>query len=341
MIRSVAEKVEYLQKNLNGIAGMMFPRPMQVTLAITAQCNSSCRMCEVIHRSYQGQLSTAEIESVIAQLHHWLGAFDLFITGGEPTLRPDVWRILKYASSLNIRTFLCTNGTNLPRSRESILDASVYRISISLDSVDPVTYRKIRGADHCARVIDNLMYLKEWGMRVGINTVVTRYNLTELPQLAGFARKHRLSSIFFLPVVSKSAAREGGGAREARIDLWPRAQEVNHAMEILIKCKERGYPIMNSAAHLRAIASYYSCPESINLKCEEHAQLRIDSDGSAGVCLERFGNVLATKPQEIWNSPRGKNTRRRVLRCRRHCAALKCQADDSLLSMIIKRHFYR
>lgn len=78
-----------------------------------------------------------------------MGIRKIRLTGGEPLLREDIVEIVKNLSGIKDLEDLSmtTNGVLLSRFAESLAEAGLKRVNISLDTVDPLRYREITGGD--------------------------------------------------------------------------------------------------------------------------------------------------------------------------------------------------
>ena len=106
--------------------------------------------------------------------------FDL--SGGEPLLRKDLAILAKRASSHGCLVSMNTNGTLLKSSRASEIADAFDVVVVSLDGPEEV-HDKLRGVGGTYnRAIEAVKLLKAHGTRVGVNTVVTPWNIEILPK---------------------------------------------------------------------------------------------------------------------------------------------------------------
>ena len=88
-------------------------------------------------------------------------------------------------------TSLTTNGIFLANRARSLADAGLDRVNISLDSLNPETYRSITGGREgdMEKVIDGIEAAKDAGLLpIKLNVVVLRENENEIPVLIDFSR---------------------------------------------------------------------------------------------------------------------------------------------------------
>ena len=180
--------------------------PINVTVSVTNLCNSKCSTC-FIWRFYldRPHLKNSEFTSEeFRQAFRSLGEAPFWITisGGEPFLRSDLPGICEAASKY-CKPAVITIPTNglLPDSIEDSSRAILQRIgdtellvNLSLDGIE-TRHDKIRGVPgNFKRVVqtyDRLNALKrEHGnLKIGIHTVVSKFNVNELSEIYGFSKK--------------------------------------------------------------------------------------------------------------------------------------------------------
>ncbi len=144
-----------------------------VNFHIIRACDAKCVFCFGTFRDVRSRLPTPDAERVLEALHRQ-GAKKINFAGGEPTLHPDLGRLLRYGKALGMTTSIVTNG----RMLEALLDrhADVLDwVGLSVDSGDESVQADLgRGdGDHVARAIALADQCRAHGVRVKLNTVVT------------------------------------------------------------------------------------------------------------------------------------------------------------------------
>lgn len=153
-------------------------------------------------------LSYEEIEYV-CEIFVSLGIEKIRLTGGEPMMRRDIETIIRKLSQLKPRLHdlaLTTNGYFLPDRAQSLKEAGLDRITISLDSLKRDTFRQMTGVDVLDRVLEGIAAAKRAGLTpIKVNAVIVRgHNEDEVADFAAFAREHdiRMRFIEFMPLDS-------------------------------------------------------------------------------------------------------------------------------------------
>jgi cyclic pyranopterin phosphate synthase len=132
-----------------------FNRPIRdLRISVTDRCNFRCTYCmpkEVYGESFkflprEELLDFNEIER-IAETFAKLGVNKIRITGGEPLVRKNIEDLIKKLSNIDgIQDIaMTTNGYLLESKLDSLIESGLNRITVSLDSIDSKTFKKMSG----------------------------------------------------------------------------------------------------------------------------------------------------------------------------------------------------
>ena len=154
-------------------------------------------------------LSYEEIEYV-CDIFVELGIEKIRLTGGEPMMRRDIETIISKLAVLKAKGLLdlalTTNGYFLPDRAQSLKEAGLDRITISLDSLKRDVFKQMTGVDVLDRVMSGIEAAKQAGLQpIKINAVIVRgHNEDEVANFAAFAREHdvKMRFIEFMPLDS-------------------------------------------------------------------------------------------------------------------------------------------
>ena len=163
-------------------------------MELTNHCNLNCVFCP---RKYmekeRGYLSLALAKILLDEIagHAPVSLVPFF--RGESLLHPEWDAILAYAKERRTGPVqMATNASLLTSERaERLLDIGIDFLSFSMDTVDPLLYRKLRGADY-EKSLGNIMYfLKERAKRnapvdVQVSAVETADNKEEMENFVAF-----------------------------------------------------------------------------------------------------------------------------------------------------------
>jgi cyclic pyranopterin phosphate synthase len=182
------------------IAGSMdqFGRRIEyLRISVTDRCNFRCAYCMPVEGlpwlPREDILSYEEITEIVRQLAP-LGVSRLRITGGEPTIRPQLSTLIAMLRELpGIQDIaLSTNGVKLPNMAAELRSAGLDRVNMSADSLRPGRIREIARRSITFSPIDAATAAERAGLGpVKINTVVMRgINDDELEDFARLTLEH-------------------------------------------------------------------------------------------------------------------------------------------------------
>jgi cyclic pyranopterin phosphate synthase len=191
-----------------------YNRPIRdLRVSLTDRCNFRCFYClphgEPPIAPKEQMLSYEEIEYV-CDIFVSLGIEKIRLTGGEPMMRRDIETIIEKLARLKPKGLhdlaLTTNGYFLPDRAQSLKEAGLDRVTISLDSLKRDTFKQMTGVDVLDRVLQGIAAAKQSGLEpIKINAVIVRgHNEDEVPDFAAFAREHdvKMRFIEFMPLDS-------------------------------------------------------------------------------------------------------------------------------------------
>ena len=161
-------------------------RPLRdLRISVTDRCNFRCLHCkpkEVFGRDFEflrrSQLLSFEEITRLARLFAGVGVRKLRLTGGEPLLRREIERLVEMLAAVpGIEDIaLTTNGTLLARKAQTLRDAGLTRVTVSLDSLDDAVFASMNdvGAP-VARVLRGIDAAAAAGLGpIKVNMVVKR-----------------------------------------------------------------------------------------------------------------------------------------------------------------------
>jgi len=150
------------------------------------------------------ELLTFEEITRVARTFVGLGTRKLRITGGEPLVRRDLERLIAQLAELEVELTLTTNASLLAAKAQSLADAGLNRITVSLDALDDATFRALNDVDFPVdRVLEGIDAAAAAGLPVKVNAVVKRgVNESQIVPMAALFRErgHTLRFIEFMDV---------------------------------------------------------------------------------------------------------------------------------------------
>lgn len=191
-------------------------RPFMIIWETTMACDLACRHCraEAIPTADPLQLSTQEGKTLLDQIESFGKPRPLVIlTGGDPFKRADLFDLVAYGTDIGLPVAVSPSATPL-LTRENLARlkaAGAKTISLSLDGSTPAIhddFRRVHGSYDLT--IRGCHMAREVGLKLQINTTVTRRNLFDLPAIFRVVREHRVFtwSVFFLVPTGRGRAED-------------------------------------------------------------------------------------------------------------------------------------
>lgn len=308
------------------------PAPLFLYLELTKNCNLKCKFCDYWKikkdesKHTAEELSTSEIINLIEEVKR-MGTLLVYLTGGEPLLRPDIAEIVREIKKRGLAVCLTTNATLF--SEKIIMDlikAGLRQIFISLDSPFPEVHDEIRGVNGTfEKVIQSIKTIKSIynKMDISINTVITKKNFKHLIDIAKVARKLDIQCIKFMPIQKAYQynnlcylypSQDRSLFFNTPDEINDLKEEIRKTINFLSKLKMETY----SYEFLRGIPDFYKNRRK-RLRClTGYISCDIDSYGDIYHCyyfVEKVGNIRENSFSKIWNSEKFNNQRKSKINC--------------------------
>ena len=262
-------------------------------ISVTDRCNFRCQYCMPLEGlpwlPKADILRYEEIAAIVAQLAP-LGLKRLRITGGEPTIRPDLPRLIRLLQEIPgiDDVALSTNGVKLPQMAAALADAGLHRVNISADSLRPERVAAIARRDLGFDLRRSALAAQDAGLGpIKVNVVVMRgINDDELVDFAALTREHpwHVRFIELMPV---------GGLRELTWDHVVPSDEVLARLSADQALLPDASPVAGNGP-----AAYYRYPDApgsvgvitpmTHTYCDQCNRVRLAADGRLRTCL--FGD---------------------------------------------------
>lgn len=265
-----------------------------VRLSVTDRCDLRCFYC--MPKGFDGfnepedWLTFDEIERVISAFTA-LGVKRVRITGGEPLARrhlPDLVKRLHNSTAVEDLS-LSTNAVQLARHAESLYDAGISRINVSLDSLKADRFAKITGGGKLEKVLKGLQKARETGFQpIKINMVAMRgINDDEFSDMLQFCIDNDFALRF---IETMPIGDTGRDATETYLNLQDVRRDIEREFELVPAVMPGGGParyfrIKNSNTRIGFIT-----PISQHF-CETCNRVRLSVDGTLYLCLGQEDSV--------------------------------------------------
>lgn len=303
--------------------------PVLSEVAVTSRCNLRCAFCygscSCTGRpaNARDEMTTQEIERILAKIFLQARVPSVSFTGGEPAMRPDLCRLVGHAKALGMRVNLITNGTLVSAAlARSLAAAGLDSAQVSLEGVTAATHDAVTGVPGSfAATLAGVTHLKGCGIPVHTNTTLNRRNLDDCRRMPRFVREELGLDRFSMNLVIPS------GAALVHEHLLVRYSEVGPMVEgVLEESRRLGVEFMwysptplclfNPILHALGNKACGACD----------GLLSVDSGGNVLPCSswpDPVGNLLQSDFAGIWDSSRATAYRRKRL------AHPQCRECDS------------
>lgn len=269
-------------------------------ISLTDACNFRCVYCMSEDATFRprAELMTDEELIILVKLFARLGFDKLRLTGGEPTIRPNLAGLVQDMSSIEgIRSIsMTTNGYLLEKMASELRRAGLQRVNISLDTLDPERFRRIARRGSFDQVWRGILAAEEAGLQpIKINTVVARgFNDVDAPSLAGLTLDHpwQVRFIEMMPFADVTGTQQSAVVKAA--EIMERIQEVHGPLEEVnggrLDGEARIFKLKGAPGEVGFISSV-SAPF-----CSACTRARLTADGKLRLCLLREKEVDLLTP---------------------------------------------
>jgi [mycofactocin precursor peptide]-tyrosine decarboxylase / 3-amino-5-[(4-hydroxyphenyl)methyl]-4,4-dimethylpyrrolidin-2-one synthase len=264
--------------------------PICLTWELTYACNLACRHClSSSGRRDPRELSTAECKAVIDELER-MQVFYVNIGGGEPTVRPDFWELVGYATEHHVGVKFSTNGVKITPDVARQLAASDYvDVQISLDGATAEVNDAVRGRGSYATATAAMANLAAAGFRgFKISVVITRQNVGQLDEFKAIADR-------FGAQLRLTRLRPSGRGADVWDELHPTARQQRELYDWLVA---RGEQVLTGDSFFH-LAAYGEALPGLNLCGAGRVVCLIDPVGDVYACpFAIHDNFLAGNVRE-------------------------------------------
>ncbi len=184
--------------------------PFEMVCYVTSKCNLQCSYCcfgiseqsllrrmDGFQEILEGRDMTIDNFKRLAALPVFKNAVALVLSGGEPLLNVDFFKIVNYAKDKFPLIHLTTNGTLLDIFFEEILNSPLTHINISMDASSPEDYEKMRrcdgGRELFNKITESVKRLvkekqrRKKNLRILLSFVVGKMNYKKIEEMVKFS----------------------------------------------------------------------------------------------------------------------------------------------------------
>ncbi|MGB6500723.1 MAG: GTP 3',8-cyclase MoaA [Thermoplasmata archaeon] len=262
-------------------------------ISVTKRCNFGCIYCHdeglgPVARpgaDHGEEITAAEVERLVS-VGREFGVRSVKFTGGEPLVRPDLEEIIGRTVRHVADVSLTTNGSMLDARAESLRDAGLKRVNVSIDTLDPAEFQSIRqGA--LAPVLRGVRAALRVGLTpVKLNLVVFARTVANIPQMIAYVGETeglKLQLIQFMPELVPERA---WAVDIAEVRAWLEA----HATQVLVREMHHRRIYLFDRAEVELVDPVQNAEF-----CANCHRIRVTHRGELKGCLNRNDDLIATR----------------------------------------------
>ena len=262
-------------------------------LSVTDRCDFRCWYClPRSHRDFASAdswLTPKEIERIVG-FFAGLGVRHVRLTGGEPLVRKELLEISRRISSVDgiEETSLSTNAARFAPIAGELRDAGISRLNISLDSLDPDTFRDMTGGD-LNKVLGGIDAAITHNFQpVKLNMVVMKgVNDHEVEQMIEFCIQKEVTLRFIETMPMGATSDE---ATDHYLDLQIVKKQLSESFELIPGVMPGGGPARYMQIKNTNLRIGFITPISQHF-CETCNRVRLSVDGTLYLCLGQDDKV--------------------------------------------------
>lgn len=265
---------------------------------INSQCNLNCKHCYSNSTAVKKDetLSTEEAFDLIDQLADF-NVPVLLLSGGEPLMRPDLFKLIKKAKSRNLRVVISTNGTLLNEKMvQQLKRLGVSYIGISLDGLEAVNdeFRGKKGAFKAA--LAGIRICKKYGQKVGLRFTINQENYHQIDPLFELIAEEKIPRICFYHLVYSG---RGENIKEAELSDKDKKNTIDKIINWSQNFIDQGNPkeILTVDNHTDGVYLYLKTkekdPEQAKYIYNQLLKSGGNRSGSAIANIDHKGDVFA------------------------------------------------
>jgi cyclic pyranopterin phosphate synthase len=268
-------------------------------VSLTDRCNLRCVYCmpeQMVFKPRAELLSDDEILRVI-RVAAELGVRKVRLTGGEPTVRPNLVELVRRIAAVpGIEDLtMTTNGMRLSRLAAPLAQAGLRRVNVSLDTLDAEKFRTITRWGRLDAVLAGLDAARTAGLSpIKLNAVVVRgFNEGDVVDLARLTLEHDWSVRFIEMMPFGSVA---GFQTDAHVPSSETIARIEAALGPLEPLDTSGYDPARTYRLAGAAGALGFISAVTQPFCAQCGRLRLTAEGRLRLCLLRDAEVDLREP---------------------------------------------
>ena len=278
--------------NLDDVVKDKFERPiLSLRITITNRCNENCIYCH-----HDGMVSTKDEMTpdeiyTICKIAKKIGVKKIRLSGGEALIRKDIVGIVEKINSLNFKDIsITTNGVLLEKYAEDLKKAGLMRVNVSLDTLNPDTYKYVTKMDYLNEAKKGIHKAIEAGLYpVKINMVIMKdINQHEVKDMFEFCRDNNIV-LQIIELIESENCDDDKFSSQYHYSLETIEKKLN---DICDDVREREFMQGRKKYYINSGEIEVVKPVDNTSFCANCTRLRITPDGKIKPCLLRNDNLV-------------------------------------------------
>ncbi len=259
-------------------------------ISLTDKCNMRCVYCmseDMVFQPTEELMTTAEIRRLV-RLFARLGVDKIRLTGGEPTVHPDLLTIVRDIRDAGItRISMTTNGLRLAELAAPLKAAGLERVNVSVDTLDPDRFHRVTRWGRLDKVLDGVQAAEAAGLTpIKINAVIARgFNEQDIGDLARLTLAHPWQVRFIEMMPFGDVATFAQNATISQTEIMQRIAEEVGPLHPIDEGRLDGEARLYRLAGAQAAVGFIST--LTNPFCASCTRVRLTADGHLRLCLLR------------------------------------------------------
>lgn len=310
-------------------------KPVNIVYEVTKLCNQNCQFC--FQEKYRKdalcgkskELNFKEIKNIFRDIKPY--AQKIGITGGEPFTRPDFMDILTYLNTFDIPLNIVSNGTLItPEKIEQLKKISnLTNIAISIHGLEKTHNQVVKSPNAFQKATNSIKLLSKANIWISINCVISKSNLSELPEIVVLGKQLGCNSIGFQLEMFCTQQEKNDSLSVLKIAdkkdliLMPIMKEYSFSLKeiksawnkVITQSKKLSMPVTFTSPLLyKGFDDFYKgTVREKPLGCYSMLNAYISPEGKVFSCefiRKSFGDLRKSKFKDIWNSKPIKSLRK-------------------------------
>ncbi len=287
------------------VPALIQPRPLRLTVAITAQCNLRCIGCRYGRDFMRGSQLPLGVVLTLIEDAKAAGVELLRLYGGEPLIHPDLPAMVRHAARIKLSTYVTTNGILLEQKIDELFEAGLRNISIGYYGEGSTYDRYVQRRGRYARLERGLEAVRRrYGNQVAIqlNFLIMRPSCNSQALTAAWKLAERYDLTFNTDLIHYSLPYFTEGVdRELQFREADRPQIVDLVSELMHLKRSHPHRVRESLASIASIPDWLLKGPAMRVPCTAYELIWVGADGSVQLCYVTFklGNLHQTRLRDM------------------------------------------